>query len=291
VEQNNPKNYSLLCPCKSGELYATCCKPYLEFFYPKDTNLTKETSLTDWFQVYSLPICEAFLKKASSHVFRISKYLDSYYDKYLGLGFSKHANVEEDSAVLYLKHNMLLTLFASISCLSQGLFIQSGTLLRTLCEDCMLLLDIFNNPHQLESLLANEYTAKGLVSRVKKYLPVCVIRWYGYFSANFTHPAQIRTAPIMPNACYGDNWILVTGLQNITRVVCTFHIVLERVHYDEIAEHCFWKKDSMGKLAFIEDNEVFGWYDRLGEEIVKQFPPNERMDGFLYTDKSYELKS
>jgi len=200
---------------------------------------------------------------------------------------------QEDAnrALFHIKHNILLSLFASLSCLSQGLFLQSGTLLRSLFEDCLVLVDLFENEGQVEKFLQNKYSTKGLVSRVKKFIPNDVVTWYGYFSANFAHFGPLHPAPHLPRACYPDNWVLVIGIQNIVRAVVTLHLVLERIYFDQTTHPFFWKRvGTKPDLIFNEDSKVFSWAQKLGKELVTQYPPGERKEGFSYYSKGYRPK-
>lgn len=289
----NQKKNSSLCPCGSGKVFSECCDPYFSILGLEQPSLGSETTLLGWFETYSMPIVRSFLEKVDTYVFRLSWYLDEVIDQYFCLGFKGTSSDQKaaDKAVFYIKHNILLSLIASLSCLSQGLFLQSGAILRCLCEDCLVLVDLFENEGQVDKFLQNKYSTKGLVSRIKKFIPNDVVNWYGYFSANFAHFGPLHPAPYLPRACYPDNYVLVVGFQNIVRAVVTLHLVLERVYFEQTAKPLLWRrpKDN-SELTFEEDSRVFAWTDKLGKEIAARYPPDERKEGFFYDAKGYRTK-
>ena len=289
----NQEMDSLPCLCGSGNVFSACCGPYASMWGLKPSWLESGTALLNWSEVYSIPIVQSFREKVGTYIFRVSWYLEGIIDLYFYLGFRNTSLDQEavDEAIFYIKHNILLSLFASFSCLSQGLFLQSGAILRSLFEDCFVLVDLFENEGQVEKFLQGKYSVNGLISRVKKFIPSSFIIWYGYFSANFVHSGPLHPAPYMPRACYPDNWVLVVGLQNIVRAVVTFHLILERLYCGHTAQHLFWKQlDGEPVLVFSEDSIVFTWAEKLGEEIVSRYPPDERKEGFFYDTKGHNLK-
>lgn len=289
----NREKHSIHCPCGSKKYFSQCCEPYFSILGLKSPPLESETLLLSWLEDYSTPIVQAFMQKARIYVFRISSYLDEIAEKYFTLGFLGSASDQEyaDRSIFHIKHNILLSMFAALSCLSQGLFLQSGVILRSLCEDCLVLIDLFENKGQIDKFLQNEYSTKNLVSRVKKFTPNDVVQWYGYFSANFAHFGPLHPAPYLPRACYPENWIIVVGLQNIVRSITTFHLVLERLYFDQTTQPLFWKRtEGKPDLVFNEDSIVFEWTEKLGKEIVSNYPPDERKKGFFYDTKNYRTK-
>ena len=284
---------STTCPCGSSELFSKCCEPYFTILGLKSPLPKSETLLLDWLEKYSTPISRSFMQKVRIYIFRVSSYLDEIADRYFSLGFQGATSNQEDAdrAVFNIKHNILLSIFASLSCLAQGLFLQSGTILRSMCEDCLVLVDLFENEGQIEKFLQNKYSTKGLVSRVKKFIPNDVVNWYGYFSANFAHFGPLHPAPYMPRACYPENWVLVIGLQNIVRAVVTFNLVLERIYPDKTAQPLFWKRiGAEPDLVFNDDSKVFAWAEKLGKDITSRYPPGERKEEFFYDAKDYRTK-
>lgn len=277
------------CPCNSGKSYKNCCQEYLAELKLNPTNL--EPIIINWRKKYGLAISDNFQNKVNSSIYRISIYLDDILSKYLHLGYSKNKmnNEDTDEAVRFIKHNILLSFFAAYSCLTEGLFIQSGGLLRSAIEDSMILLDIFNDEKQLDKVLDNKYTAKNLLTRIKKSIPKELIEYYGYFSANFTHFGPLHVAPYLPRPCLADNYIIVVGMENIIRAILTFHIILERIYFDENEFSYFWDKTN-GKFVFRENNKIYPWINRIIKENQKLFPVDERKDGFYYSSKDYKPK-
>ena len=158
-------------------------------------------------------------------------------------------------------------------------------------EDCLVLVDLFESPGQIARFLQGKYSAKGICTRVKKSVPGDVVTWYGYFSANFAHCGPLHPAPYIPRACYPENFVLVLGLQDIVRAVVTFHIVLERLYYDRTKQPLFWKRrNDKDNLLFNEDNPGFAWANKLGQEVVSQYPPDEKKEGFSYDPRGYRTK-
>jgi len=283
----------VLCPCNSGKIYSKCCAPYFTKLGLETPTLESETSFLDWLERYSGPIYKSFMKKTRPYLFRISCYLDSIVDQYFDLGFCGDYLDQNtaDEAVFNIKHNVLLSLFASLSCLSQGLFIQSGIILRSAFEDCFVLVDIFENKQQIRKLMEGKYTTNGLISRVKIFLPDNVIGWYGHLSANFAHFGPIHSVPYVPRACYPDNFVLVIGIRNIVRTVVTFHVVLERIYFDQTIQPVLWQQsENDRRLIFSDNSQVFNWTEQLGKEIVSKYNPKERKESFRYNSKTYRLK-
>ena len=131
----------------------------------------------------------------------------------------------------------------------------------------------------------------SLVGRVKKLLPECIVTWYGYFSSNFAHFGPAHSAPYVPRRCWPDNWVLVTGIQNIVRGSVAFGIILERLYFHQTDHPVFWRAASeSGILVFDEEGPVWDWIDGLGKEIISQYPPDERKKGFIYSDRPYKLR-
>jgi hypothetical protein len=113
-----------LCPCGSGNEFSTCCQPYASLLNKVDG--FNETLLISWINTYSVPIQQTFWERAACLVFRISIYADFVFDAFYPLGFKAFPGQQEeiDGAIRAVKHNIMLSLFASLSCLAQGLFLQ-----------------------------------------------------------------------------------------------------------------------------------------------------------------------
>ena len=281
------------CPCGSNKLFSECCEPFFSTLGLKFDRPELRTTLLEWLHAYSPPITASFMRKAYTYIFRISWYLEKIIDEYFSIGFeAKVSNQEEvDKVVSSIKNDILHSLYASLSCLSQGLFLQSGIILRSLIENCLVLVDLTENKEQLERYLKGKYSVNNLLSRVKKAVPSDIVSWYGYFSANFTHFGPFHPAPYLPTACYADNYVLVVGLQNLVRAVVTFHSVLERLYFNEIQKPLLLKRiEGKDELVFNEDSPVLTWAEELGKEIIAHYPPDERKEGFLYDSKDYNPK-
>jgi hypothetical protein len=289
---NAPK-HKVKCPCKSGKNYEECCKPYI-----LDLNLRllnrDETILLSWFEIYSKPIYRSFFEKTEKYLFRISCYLDNIVDEYLPLGYPSNGAVEYkkiDEDFFCIKHNILMSLFASVTSLSQGLFIQSGTLLRSGLEDCLVILDLCENKGQIKKYIEGKYSTNGLLTRVNCLIPDILVKWYGYFSANFSHFGPLHPAPYMPRACYPENWVIVIGTQNVMRGIVSLHIILEKIYYGFTKSPVFWKYNTKNnQIEFNDDSPVFQWNEKLGKEIVSEFPPGEKKAGCTYTEEEYKTK-
>ena len=216
-------------------------------------------------------------------------FLERYFDFPV---VQKNGKLESrDDPICWIENNTLLCLFGALSCIEQGLFVQSGILLRSVLENCFVLVDLSESEEQMKRFLQDKYTVNGLLSRTKSSLPGCLVEWYGYFSRNFAHFGPMHPLPNMPLLCWPDNWVLVTGIQNIVRGCVAFGIVLERVHYDESSQLLFWKFDTKNRqLIFEEEGTIWDWIDELGKEIVARYPPNEQRKGFIYSGKKYKLK-
>lgn len=277
------------CPCNSGKSYKYCCQQYLLELKLDPNKL--EPLIVNWRKKYGLAISDNFQIKTNSSIYRVSLYLDDILTKYLHLGYKGNNLYGEDAdeAIIFIKHNILLSIFAAYSCLTEGLFLQSGGLLRSVVEDSMVLLDVFNDEKQLSRVLDSKYSAKNLLTRIKKLIPKELVEYYGYFSANFTHFGPLHTAPYLPRPCLADNYITVVGIENIIRAILTYHIVLERIYFDENAFPWFWERIN-GMLVFREDNEIYPWINKLIKENQGLFPIDEHKNGFFYSPKDYKLK-
>lgn len=283
------------CFCGSGEDFSKCCRPYCTILDLKNDYYKKDTLLLDWLNLYSEPIKGTFLSKTNSFIFRISIYLDNIIDKYAHLGFphsvSRDIRTFLDESILGIKSNIILSLNASITCLSQGLFLQSGMLLRSVIEDSLVLIDIVENVQQAKKFTKDKYSTSGLISRVKMYIPNDIAVWYGDFSANFAHFGPLHPSPYIPHACYQDNFVIVIGLQGFVRAILALHIILERIYFKVTKKPYFWGINARNVLEFNNDSKVFAWANNLTKEMASKYPPNERKEGYVYSERSYKLKT
>lgn len=188
------------------------------------------------------------------------------------------------------KHSIALTIAGSFRLLADGLFLQSGMLLRSAVESSLVALDASRRPAAISELRSNKYESQSILRRVKGLVPTDVVRWYGYFSANFTHTAALHQAPYLPRACYPDNWVIVTGLQNILRAVVTYHIALERAHASLIAPQWFWVADG-AEWRFNESSPIFTWAQNLGAGIQRDLPTDKPPPGMVVSPTSIRLKT
>lgn len=281
-----------MCPCGSGKLFFLCCEKYLTSVDGPRVN-PNDTMLLGWVEKYAPSTGKEFMQRGRTYLFRISWYLDGVLERYLPLGFARNCKEQQaaDEMIYFIKHNTLLSICGALSCLADGLFIQSGMLLRSVLENCMVLVDVFENQEQLDRMLQDKYSTSKVIARVKKLVPDCLVKWYGYFSANFAHFGPLHPAPYMPRKCWPDNWVFVTGIQNIVRGSVAFGIILERVYFGQSARSVFWKDTSgRGDLVFDQDSSVWNWVDDLGEEIIATYPPNKPKEGFEHTRRTYKLK-
>jgi hypothetical protein len=239
------------CPCGSGKAFTECCQKYFSILNLEPPKSESQTTLQEWLDVYSMPIVESFKLKAKSFIFRVSWYFDAVLDQYFPIVIDQ-TNPDKEKIIRATKLQILHTILAALSCLSQGLFMQSGILLRSAIEDCLVFIDLVEN-NQFEKVINGKYSVNGLVTRVKKFIPPSLIDWYGYFSANFTHFGPLHPAPYLPMGCYPDNWVLVCGLQNLVRSIVASHIVFEWVYFDKVPVHLFWEKSEIdSNLKFDE---------------------------------------
>ncbi len=278
-----------ICPCGSGKDFSKCCEPYA-LMLPIDEQ-ANGTVLISWMDRYSLPIQDSFRKKARSFIFQISIYADVIFNFLCPLGFKSFPENQDviDESVRAIKHNIMLSLIASLSCLTQGLFLQSGSLIRNCIEDSLVLLDIYENEEQLNKFLLGHYSANKVLKRVKRYIPNEFKRWYGHFSANFAHFGPFHSAPYMPQACYQDNYVLGSGLENLLLATYMFHVALERAHFNQLPVSLFWVNHD-GNLEFSVDNNITQYVHRLQKAILAEFPPDERKEGYNYSQRDYRAK-
>jgi len=221
-------------------------------------------------------------------------YADVIFDFLCPVGFRAVADPEQqrqlDEAVRAIKHNVMLSLFGSLTCLAQGLFIQSGSLVRCCIEDSLVLLDFFTDETQLNRFLSGTYSASKVLTRVKRHIPDNLTRWYGHFSANFAHFGPFHSASYLPRACFPDNYVVGSGLENLLLATYMFHVVLERAHFDQLPKVFFWVQGADGLLEFSEDDRITKYVNKLQQEIISVFPPGERKDGYIYGPREYHTK-
>ena len=190
----------------------------------------QDSLLMDWLFTHAQFSPVRYVEKVHLFLYRISSYSDKIVDLYYPLNFVDKRNAK-DEALYALKINILNSILASLTCISQGLFLQSGILLRSVIEDSLILVDISENANQFLRFLNKKYKTNNLLSRVKSNVPECIISWYGYFSSIFTHSGPLRNIDILPMACHPDDYIVVAGMQNITRACVCLDICLERIYY------------------------------------------------------------
>lgn len=249
------------------------------------------TYLLNWMEQFSTPICDAFNRKARPFGYRISRYLDEVIDVYGGLEYPSRDCVSDNTTEIfqYQKHNIALTIAGAYRLLAEGLFVQSGILLRTAIESSLVMLETATNPDCIDLIDRNKYQSQSVLKRVKDIVPPDVVRWYGYFSANFTHVAALHQSGYMPRACYPDNWVIVTGLQNIVRATVTYHALLERAYIDWVVDPHFWEV-TLTSTQFREDNKVFRWVNSLGLDVAKALPTNHTPPGIERSPRKTTLK-
>lgn len=279
------------CPCGSGSSRADCCEPSLDAI-GLGVNGEHGTYLLDWVEKYAHPISESFHKKARTFGYRISRYLDGVLDAYMGADYPSRIELTDTTDEIFRcqKHNIALTIAGAYRLLSEGLFVQSGVLLRTSIESCFVLLETATNPSCIDLIEKNKYEAQSALKRIKPMIPNNIIKWYGYFSANFTHVAAIHQADYMPRACFSDNWVIITGLQNIVRAIVSYHVVLERAYIETIDDPFFWKKEN-GGIKFDDNSKIFSWVADLGAKINEAIPVDEKPAWAVRSRRSTTLKN
>lgn len=257
------------CNCGSSKEYSKCCQPFDDMVgYSSNNN---ENILFNWITKYGNEGEKNFLLKFRKYLNRIGNYADVIFSIFSPDSFKRNSNIDTD--ILYsIHHNILLTVYGATSCLAQGLFVQSGILLRSALEDCFVLVDISLNNEQFTKFLDGKYQANKSLSRTKDYLHKDLIKWYGYFS-KFTHAGQLHSANFLPMACHPNNWVSVTGFQNIVRILVSLHIASERINYDNITIRFFWSKNGGEKnFIFNEDSKIYLWAEKIGNEILADYP-------------------
>lgn len=279
------------CPCGSGESIDTCCRVSLRTIELDVIEDDTETYLLDWSEKFAPACSETFHRRSRTFAYRISRYLDAVIDVYMPLGFPTSVGFNGDADKLYQaqKHSIALTIAGAFRLLGDGLFLQSGVLLRTAVESSLVLLDVAIHPKLIEGVFNNNYQSQSVLKRVKRFVPSEVVDWYGYFSANFTHVAALHQAEYMPRACFPDNWVIVTGYQDILRSIVTYNIMLERA-YASVQEPRWMWKGTCDEIFFDRNSSVFQWAEELGNSIKEQIPTNNLPPGFTKSERSVTLK-
>lgn len=129
------------CPCGSRKLYSNCCEKYLGIVQVLGVDLRK-TVLLDWLERCAPPTAREFMRKARPYIFRISGLLENLLERYFDFPVvQKNGKLESrDDPICWIENNTLLCLFGALSCIEQGLFVQSGIMLRSVLENCFVLL-------------------------------------------------------------------------------------------------------------------------------------------------------
>jgi len=115
---------------------------------------------------------------ARPFVYRISRYMDTVLDMYLAQDYPSHLSVDAGTSEIYRaqKHNVAMTIMGAYGLLAQGLFVQSGILLRTAVEASMVLLDVALHPKIIDDLAKNKYDSKSVLRNLKGLIPRDVVR-------------------------------------------------------------------------------------------------------------------
>lgn len=275
------------CPCSSQLSYYECCEPYFKLLHVNKIYMSKDSLFLDSLSSHAQHSPMQYLKRVNKFLFRISGYVDKIVDLYYPLNLRDERSDKDDS-IYALKINILNSLIASLTCLSQGLLLQGGILQRSVIEDSLVLLEISEDEDQFLKFKNNKYNTNNLLSRTKKKVPTCIVNWYGYFSNNFTHSGQLRNIDILPMACHPDDYAVIVGLQNLTRACVCLHICLERLDFQLVQDHLFWRKSDASEFIFNEESQVFEWAYEMGKSIRKEFP-GQLKEGFIRSEKSLEL--
>ena len=251
--------YSRRCPCGSRKLYSNCCERYLGTLRGLGFD-PRETALLDWLQRSAPPTAREFMRKARTYIFRISWLLECLLQRYFDFPVvQKNERLEsKDEPMCWIEHNTLLSLFGALSCIEQGLFVQSGILLRSVLENCFVLVDLSENKEQMKKFLQDKYSVNGLLGRTKSSLPDCLVDWYGYFSRNFAHFGPIHPAPYLPRLCWPDNWVDALRLE-WSWSVCIFTIQNSYFFGSSTLIVCNWYLKRRAQLGIGLEN----WVRRL----------------------------
>ncbi len=280
------------CACGSEKLSSDCCGPICKILNISLDVEPDDSLLTGWLTVYGPPIRDSFIKKASRFLYPISRYYDLIVNKYGALPLLNKDDPQGRMTTTSLKMNIEHYVLGALTALAHGLFIPTGALLRCSIESSLALLDIASNPKSWLSFIDDSYDSRNVVSRIKRYVTKDVILWYGYLTANFVHIGPAHGAPVIPNICFRDNFVIVSSLQDIVRTCATYHMILERIHFNQIDDPMFWRRrEDFDYIEHIEDGVVYKWAAALGELVLHEFPLNERKSDYIYLGKTIRLKS
>ena len=283
-------NLEMQCVCGSDKNYSDCCAPYINLIGIKA--IEKDSILVSWLDKYSNPIMQTFRRKTLQILFRISVYAEFAYSKigYLGCGFYHDESDYLDQAIISTKRNIIHSFLGATSCLSQGLFLQCGALIRCCIEDSFVILDLLSNEDQLRLFLRGKYLTGNVLSRIRQSIPRYFLKWYGHFSANYAHFGPFHCAPYIPKKCYPDNYILGSGLENLLLGIYLFHVTMERAHISQIKSPIFWLASESKTWYFNEENYIAEFVNAIQKDTFKYFPPDEKKENFIYGPNSYKAK-
>jgi hypothetical protein len=145
-----------LCPCGSKSNFNDCCGPYFKILNIDKPDTLNQSILIDWLLTHTKVSPIKYLDKVNKYLYIISNYLDNIVDVYFSLHFTERLKTKEEP-IYSLKVNIINSILGSLTCLSQGLFLQSGIIQRTIIEDSLIILDIFENEDQLSKFVINKY--------------------------------------------------------------------------------------------------------------------------------------
>lgn len=277
------------CICGSDLRFEDCCKSFSDIFKHKDIN-SENLLLVDWLKKSSIAHQESYHNLTHKYFYRISLYFENILLLFNEVSL-KSAVPELDETIINIRLNIIHSLLSSTTLMAQGLFLQSGVLHRTAFEDLFVILDFVENPIQFEKFKEGKYSTNKVLNRIKDNIPEPMARWYGYFTANFTHFCEIHTIPFLPRKCHPDNYIIILGFQNLIRLMVSYHIVLERIYFPFIDNKYFWEINRNNKLDMdLDSSPISDWVESIGKEIKIDFPINDKRGNLNYSEKTYKFK-
>ncbi|MCK4593161.1 SEC-C domain-containing protein [bacterium] len=276
-----------LCYCGSGKTYEECCNKYFSLLHISPRKI-EESYLFEWFSKYSEPVKTTFIKKTKKYLYQISEYLDAIIGVYYEQGYPKSIVSDVyDEGFTGLKNSAINVLLGSTHCLAYGLFIPHGVLLRSFLEICFTIHIVTEDIKKMEQFEKGELSTKKVLHKIKKIMPEFITDFYYYLTANFAHCGPFHQALLMPRACYPENYTIMVGLNNLALSTLIYHITLELAYLNDISSPQFWIKEGP---TYTETSSILDWQYLFYEDVVADFPPDEKKFYMKYSRKHVKPK-
>lgn len=81
----------------------------------------------------------------------------------------------------------------------------------------------------------------------------------------------------------------ISTFQNLSWALISYHIIVEYIYYDYVIEKYFWLDGRDRPISELKNTKVYNWINLFKEELILEFNPKERKEGFNYSDIDYKF--